>query len=305
MVTLALVAFGLVMVYSATSAAAAVGGNDPSYYLKRQGVYAALGIVLMILAQRWDYRRLRALAPLLVLVSLVLLVAVLAIGPPINGARRWISLGPAAFQPSELAKLALAVWAAAYFAKRKPPRDLRELWRPVGALAQRLRVPARARARPRHDDRARDHARRDPRRLRHAGARGRRRGRPRLGRRARDDLDEAVQPGALLRLPAPAHDAAGTGYQILQAEIGMGSGHIFGVGLGQGVAEDLLPPRGAHRHDAREHRRGARARRRRRGDRRVRAVRLRGPRHRRRAAAIRSASASPRGSRCSSAGRRR
>jgi cell division protein FtsW (lipid II flippase) len=42
MVTLALVAFGLVMVYSATSAAAAVGGNDPSYYLKRQ-VYAALG----------------------------------------------------------------------------------------------------------------------------------------------------------------------------------------------------------------------------------------------------------------------
>ena len=44
LVTLSLVAFGLVMVYSATSAAAAVGGKDPSYYLKRQGVYAALGI---------------------------------------------------------------------------------------------------------------------------------------------------------------------------------------------------------------------------------------------------------------------
>jgi cell division protein FtsW len=52
LVTLALVAFGLVMVYSATSAAAAVGGNDPSYYLKRQGIYAALGIVLMVVAQR-------------------------------------------------------------------------------------------------------------------------------------------------------------------------------------------------------------------------------------------------------------
>ena len=52
LVTLALVAFGLVMVYSATSAAAAVGGKDPSYYLKRQGMYAALGIVLMIVAQR-------------------------------------------------------------------------------------------------------------------------------------------------------------------------------------------------------------------------------------------------------------
>ena len=48
LVTLALVAFGLVMVYSATSAAAAVGGNDPNYYLKRQGTYAALGIGLMV-----------------------------------------------------------------------------------------------------------------------------------------------------------------------------------------------------------------------------------------------------------------
>src|SRR3954470_133247 len=95
MVTLALVAFGLVMVYSATSAAAAVGGNDPSYYLKRQGIYAALGILLMILVQRWDYRRGRGVAPGLVLISLGLLAAVLAIGPPVNGARRWISFGPA------------------------------------------------------------------------------------------------------------------------------------------------------------------------------------------------------------------
>src|SRR5579884_4076610 len=134
MVTLALVAFGLVMVYSATSAAAAVGGNDPSYYLKRQGIYAALGIVLMIVVQRWDYRRLRALTPALLGGSLVLLLAVLAVGPPVNGARRWLSFGPAAFQPSELAKLALAVWAAGYFAKRRPPRTLRELWRPTGAL---------------------------------------------------------------------------------------------------------------------------------------------------------------------------
>src|SRR5205809_171292 len=134
MVTLALVAFGLVMVYSATSAAAAVGGKDPSYYLKRQGIYAALGIVLMIVVQRGDYRRLRALAPGLVLISLGLLAAVLAIGPPVNGARRWISFGPAVFQPSELAKLALAIWAASYFARRRAPRTLGELWRPVGLL---------------------------------------------------------------------------------------------------------------------------------------------------------------------------
>jgi cell division protein FtsW len=242
MVTLALVAFGLVMVYSATSAAAAVGGNDPSYYLKRQGVYAAAGIVLMILAQRWDYRRLRALSPLLVLVSLASLLAVLAIGPPINGARRWVSLGPAAFQPSELAKLTLAIWAASYYAKRRAPRTLRELWRPAGALASVFALllvlepdlgttialaimlvgvlvvcgtPARVLATA----------------ITLAAAAG-------LG-------VIWMKPYSRARFFAflhPARDAAGTGYQILQAEIGMGSGHIFGVGLGRGVQKIFYLP---------------------------------------------------------------
>ena len=67
LVTLALVAFGIVMVYSATSASAAVGGANPNYYLERQGIYAVLGITLMVIAQRWDYRRLIPLAPMLVL----------------------------------------------------------------------------------------------------------------------------------------------------------------------------------------------------------------------------------------------
>ena len=242
MVTLALVAFGLVMVYSATSAAAAIGGNDPSYYLKRQGVYAAAGIVLMILAQRWDYRRLRALSPLLVLISLGSLVAVLAIGPPINGARRWVSLGPAAFQPSELAKLSLAIWAASYYARRKPPRTLRELWRPAGALASVFAVllvlepdlgttialgimlvgvlvvcgtPVRVLATA-------------------------------ISLAASAGLAMIwMRPYSRARFFAflhPARDAAGTGYQILQAEIGMGSGHIFGVGLGRGVQKIFYLP---------------------------------------------------------------
>ncbi|HEY1512483.1 MAG TPA: putative lipid II flippase FtsW [Gaiellaceae bacterium] len=242
MVTLALVAFGLVMVYSATSAAAAIGGNDPSYYLKRQGIYAAAGIVLMILAQRWDYRRLRALSPLLVLISLGSLVAVLAIGPPINGARRWVSLGPAAFQPSELAKLSLAIWAASYYARRKPPRTLRELWRPAGALASVFAVllvlepdlgttialaimlvgvlvvcgtPVRVLATA----------------VTMAASAG--------------VAMIWMRPYSRARFFAflhPARDAAGTGYQILQAEIGMGSGHIFGVGLGRGVQKIFYLP---------------------------------------------------------------
>jgi cell division protein FtsW len=134
LVTVALVLFGLVMVYSATSASAALGGQSPTGYLERQGIYAAIGTILLVVLSRTDFRRLRAAAPTLVLAALLGCLAVLAIGSRINGARRWISLGPAAFQPSELAKLALVVWTSAYLARRPPPRTLRELGRPLGVL---------------------------------------------------------------------------------------------------------------------------------------------------------------------------
>jgi cell division protein FtsW len=135
LVTLGLVAFGLVMVYSATSGSAAIADRNPTSYLVRQAVYAGFGLALLIGASRFDYRRLRALAPPLVLASLGLCLAVLVVGTQVNGARRWLSFGPAAFQPSELAKLALAIWAAGYLARRRPPKTLRELFRPFGLLA--------------------------------------------------------------------------------------------------------------------------------------------------------------------------
>jgi cell division protein FtsW len=134
LITLGLVAFGLVMVYSATSAPAALARTDPMSYLKKQGGYALFGVALMMVASRFDYRRLRLLAPALVVTALVGCLAVLVVGARINGARRWIEVGPATFQPSELAKLALAVWAAAYLCRRPAPRTLRELWRPIGLL---------------------------------------------------------------------------------------------------------------------------------------------------------------------------
>ena len=78
----------------------------------------------------------RRLAPSLVLVSLVMLAGVLLVGQSVNGARRWLSLGSFAFQPSELAKLALAVWVAAYLARgRGQPRSLKELGKPLGLVA--------------------------------------------------------------------------------------------------------------------------------------------------------------------------
>ena len=133
-VTFALTLFGLVMVYSATSASAALGNGNPTGYLERQGIYALIGFAGLVAAARTDFRKLRALAPPLVVTALVLCMAVLVIGTRVNGARRWIGVGPATFQPSELAKLALVVWAAAYFARRPAPRTLKDLARPLGLL---------------------------------------------------------------------------------------------------------------------------------------------------------------------------
>jgi len=242
LVTLALVAFGLVMVYSATSASATVGGNDPGYYLKRQAIYAALGIVLMMVAQRWDYTRLRTLSPVLVLGSLGLLAAVLVIGPSINGARRWISFGPAVFQPSELAKLALAIWAAGYLARHPAPSDLRELWRPVGALAAvfcgllmlepdmgtaiTLMVMLTAM-------------------LVVTGTPARVLGAALGIACALGTVAIWIEPYRRARFFAflhPWHDAQGTGFQLVQAMISMGSGGFFGVGLGQSVGKIFYLP---------------------------------------------------------------
>jgi cell division protein FtsW len=242
LITLGLVAFGLVMVYSATSAAAALGNGDPMSFLKRQTVYACLGVVLMTLASRFDYHRLRYLAPPLLLAALVLCVAVLVVAPEINGARRWFILGPASFQPSELAKIALCLFAATYLARRRPPRTLGELLRPLGLLTAIFGglillepdlgttitlcgmmfaiflvagVPVRL--------------------LVGAGL-----------------VAVAVGLAAIWMEPYrrarvfsfldPWSDAEGSGFQIVQAMIGIGSGGIAGSGLGEGVQKVLYLP---------------------------------------------------------------
>jgi len=240
--TLALVAFGIVMVYSATSAPAAVGGSNPNYYLERQGAYALVGIVLMVIAQRWNYRRLRTLAPTLVLASLALLLAVLAIGPAVNGARRWISLGPAVFQPSEFAKLALAIWAASYLASHPAPRTLKELWRPVGALAALycvllvvepdlgtaialLLMLAAV--------------------LLVAGTPVRVLGPALLIAGAVGTAAIWFEPYRRARFFAflhPTQDPQGMGYQTMQGLISMGSGGITGVGIGNGIGKIFYLP---------------------------------------------------------------
>jgi cell division protein FtsW len=117
---LALLAVGLVMVYSASSVVAYDQLGDSGYFFKRQAAWIAIGLAAMWLASRIHYRRLRRLAVPLLLVGLVLLVAVLlpGVGRVAGGARRWIQAGPLSFQPVEAARLALLVYVAHFAARR-------------------------------------------------------------------------------------------------------------------------------------------------------------------------------------------
>ena len=241
-VTLGLVAFGLVMVYSATSASAALGNGDPMSFLKRQAVYALLGIAVMLVVSRFDYHRLRYVAPPLLLVTLGLCAAVLVVAPEINGARRWFLLGPASFQPSELAKLALCLFAAVYLARRPPPRTLGELARPLGLLTAIFcglillepdlgttitlcgmmlaifvvaGVPARL--------------------LLGASVLA-------VGVGIAAIWVEPYRRARVFSFLDPWSDAEGSGFQIVQAMIGIGSGGLAGEGLGEGVQKVLYLP---------------------------------------------------------------
>jgi cell division protein FtsW len=117
----ALVAVGVVMVYSASAILAADRFHDPLFFLKKQLFWACLGFAGLWLAMRTDYRRLERLVGPLLLLSLVLLVLVLVppFGQEINGTRRWLRGGPLSVQPVELAKFALVLYLASFLARRQ------------------------------------------------------------------------------------------------------------------------------------------------------------------------------------------
>jgi cell division protein FtsW len=242
LVTLALVAFGMVMVYSATSASAAIGGGNSTYFLKRQGLFALLGLVALVVARRWHYRRLRNLAPSLLIVSLCLLLFALVAGQNVNGARRWIELGPATFQPSELAKLTLCIWTALYLARRPVPQSLGALMKPIGLVAvvfcglvlaepdlgTVIAIGVMIGAM-----------------LLIAGAPVRVLGAATAISGAVVLFSIWLEPYRRTRIFSfidPWHDAQGAGFQTVQAMIGLGSGGIFGVGLGEGVQKVFYLP---------------------------------------------------------------
>ncbi|MDE2572154.1 MAG: cell division protein FtsW, partial [bacterium] len=110
----ALVAIGLVMIFSASSVSGYAEHQDTAYYLKRQALWLALSLPPAVVAYRMDYRKLKQWTPWILFLAFLSLVAVLLphVGTMVGGARRWLSLGPLSFQPSEFAKLALVIYLA-------------------------------------------------------------------------------------------------------------------------------------------------------------------------------------------------
>jgi len=116
----ALVSLGVVMVYSASAIIAADRFGDPYFFLRKQLFWAVLGMGCLWGAMLVDYRRLERLVVPMLVVSFVLLVLVLLppFGQSINGTRRWFRAGPLSFQPVELAKLSLVLYLAAFLTRR-------------------------------------------------------------------------------------------------------------------------------------------------------------------------------------------
>ncbi len=119
-VVVALVAFGVVMVFSASAVFASRTYDDPFRFLFRQTAFAVVGLVLMLGIARVDYHRYRPLTYVPLGGAVVLLLAVvLGFGRTAGGASRWIQLGPINIQPAEIAKLALILWLAYSLSKKR------------------------------------------------------------------------------------------------------------------------------------------------------------------------------------------
>jgi cell division protein FtsW len=243
--TLCLLAFGAVMVFSASSTTRILEDgslSNSAFFLKRTLLFGTVGLLVMHLASRYGLRVVRALTPAILALAFFLLVAVLAVGTTVNGATRWIGSGFLQIQPSELAKLALVLYGAHMLAAK--PKAVMT----IGGMMPYLLVVGAACGLVMLE--------------------------PDLGTtlvttfavgamliaagaRLRDLLMIALVVGFFVLLAImfepyrrerligflnPGQDVAGSGFQAMQAKIALGSGGIFGQGLGDGVQKAFYLP---------------------------------------------------------------
>ena len=122
LLTLLLTAIGLVMLFSASFPSALYESGDATYYVKKQAVFAVVGVAAMLFVGNLNYQRFRGAAKLLMGASLFLLILVIipGVGITVNNATRWLGIeGVFTFQPSEIAKLAVIVYFADSISKKK------------------------------------------------------------------------------------------------------------------------------------------------------------------------------------------
>jgi cell division protein FtsW len=243
--TLCLLAFGAVMVFSASSARSLLNhGGSGFYYLERTLLFGAIGLVVMRIAAVRGVAAVKTLTPLILGVAMFLLFAVLipGVGHQVNGSQRWVGAGLLQFQPSEFAKLALVLYGAFLLAKEpKRARTLSGLGPYLVIVGLALLLIAKepdlgtsivasvavccvlflggVRART----------------LAPVGIAIAVIG---VGMIATHPYQEARLTGFL----HPDSDTGGTGFQAKQATIAVGSGGFFGVGLGESVQKASYLP---------------------------------------------------------------
>ena len=243
--TLCLLAFGAVMVFSASSTTRVLsdgGLSDSAFYLQRTVMFGLIGLVVMHFVARHGLSFIRRLTPAILALSFFLLFAVLVAGTTVNGSTRWLGSGFLQIQPSELAKVALILYGADLLAN-KPKRELTlQAVMPfllVTGLSALLivaepdlgttMVVAFAVAAT----------------LVAAGVRLRDLAMVGLVLAFFGLLMTLIEPYRMARLTAfldPAADTGGAGFQAAQAKIALGSGGLFGVGIGNGVQKAFYLP---------------------------------------------------------------
>jgi cell division protein FtsW len=242
---LCLLAFGAVMVYSASSAESLLNNGDPAYYLKRYLMLAVAGLIALHFISKTDLRKLKNLTPLVVLAGFGLTMAVMVpgIGVTVNGATRWLGAGPLQFQPSEILKFALILYTAQLLSARpKAMQTLGTLAKPLliviafacallmkqpdmgtalvicfalGALLVAAGVPMRNLAII---------------------------GGVLIFLVTVLAIVEPYRRARLMSFADPWQDAGGDGFQAVQSMIAIGSGGFFGVGLGESVQKVFYLP---------------------------------------------------------------
>ncbi|MFZ3063977.1 MAG: putative lipid II flippase FtsW [Nitrospirota bacterium] len=238
-----LTAIGILMIYSSSAIPALKKMNDLFFFLKRQVIWAVIGIVMMIIVSRIDYKNWDRLFLPMFGLTILLLIFVLVMGKEVNGARRWLRFGILSFQPAELAKLTIIIYMARIIAKKgERIKDFMNGFLPVmsviGLFVMLIMIEPDAGTAVTIGIIALS--------LLFAG-----------GARLKHIMFLVVMLTPLMytlvfnvgyrmqRLKTywdPWKDPYNSGYQIIQSYLALGSGGLFGVGLGEGKQKLFFLP---------------------------------------------------------------